>query len=140
MFWVKGILNISGGTFSQNEAPKGNGGVVYASEDSSVTISEGYFEGNEAVDGGAVYIAEDAELFVGGGFYSKNWARNGGGAFWAEDGGDLEVSESSSNIIIISSIVLSTEINFAFFIFQCCFPSLHCQYNFLFHMFRSSIS
>lgn len=90
VFWVKGILTISGGNFSQNVAP--SGGVVYASEGSSVTLSDGRFEGNDALDGGVVFIDENAELFVRGGFYSENKARNGGGVFWGDDGGDLEVS------------------------------------------------
>lgn len=92
MFQVNGILTISGGTFSQNSASSGNGGVVYASGDSSVTLSDGRFEGNDALNGGVVFIAEDAELFVRGGLYSGNSARNGGGVFWGEDVGDLEVS------------------------------------------------
>lgn len=49
VFWVKGILNISEGTFSQNKASDSNGGVVLAPEGSSVTLSDGCFKGNKAL-------------------------------------------------------------------------------------------
>ena len=64
---------------------------MYASQDSSISVWNGHFEGNEALDGGVVFIDEDSALAVRGGCYSGNKAQNGGGAFWKDNGGDIEV-------------------------------------------------
>ncbi|CAN0330304.1 unnamed protein product [Ascophyllum nodosum] len=94
VLWVKGELTITGGNFYGNTGSE-KGGVVYASEESSVNISGGNFESNEALDGGAVYVGEDAALSVEGGVFTANAARNGGGVFWTEDGGDIEITGGS---------------------------------------------
>lgn len=90
MFFVGGVLNITGGTFSENKATD-NGGILRADEESTVYLFDGLFEGNEANDGGVVSVSEDGNLFVLGGIYSGNKADNGGGVFWGDDGGNLEV-------------------------------------------------
>ena len=84
------MLNITGGNFSENDGSE-NGGVVFASQESSVTLYDGHFEDNIATDGGVVFVDENAKLVVRGGVYTDNEARNGGGVFWGEDDGDIEV-------------------------------------------------
>ena len=64
---------------------------MYASKESSISLYNGSFKGNEALDGGVVFIDEDSVLAVRGGRYSGNNARNGGGAFCKDDGGNIEV-------------------------------------------------
>ena len=64
---------------------------MYASQDSSISVWNGHFEGNKALDGGVVFIDDHSALTVQGGRYSGDKARNGGGAFWKDDGGDIEV-------------------------------------------------
>ena len=90
MFWTKGKLNITGGNFSKNDGSD-NGGVVFASQKSSVALHNGHFEDNIADDGGVVFVDKDVKLVVHGGVYTENEARNGGGVFWGGDGGDVEV-------------------------------------------------
>ena len=90
MFWTKGKLNITGGNFSKNDGSE-KGGVVFASQESSVALYNGHFEDNTANDGGVVFVDEDATLVVHGGVYTDNEARNGGGVFWGGDDGDVEV-------------------------------------------------
>ena len=84
------MLNITGGTFFGNDGSE-NGGVVFASQESSVTLYGGHFEDNIANGGGVVFVDEGATLVVQGGVYTKNEARNGGGVFWGADDGDVEV-------------------------------------------------
>ena len=84
------MLNITGGNFSGNDGSE-NGGVVFASEESSVTLRDGHFENNIATDGGVVFVDENAALVVSGGVYLGNEARNGGGVFWGGDEGDVKV-------------------------------------------------
>ena len=89
VFWVKGRLNISGGNFFRNVAS--DGGVVFASEESSVVISDGNFKQNEALDGGVVFVARGATLLVQGGIFTGNTGENGGGVFGTRKGGYIEV-------------------------------------------------
>ena len=56
-----------------------------------MTLFNGHFEDNKALNGGVVYVGEDAALSVQGGVFTENVARNGGGVFWKEGGGDIEV-------------------------------------------------
>lgn len=91
MFWTKGELNITGGTFYDNTASEA-GGVVFASSDASVIITGGVFEGNEAPNGGVVYVSEDADLLVEEGNFTGNTASNAGGAFYADEDADIEAS------------------------------------------------
>ena len=92
VFWVKGKFFINGGKFSDNYVSENSGGVVFASDYSSVTLSGGYFEGNDALNGGVAFVELDAVMLVEGGVFTGNIAQNGGGVFWGEDGGDLHVS------------------------------------------------
>lgn len=91
MFWSAGELNILGGTFIENEASD-DGGVIYASDNSLVTVADGIFRNNEAMNGGVVFADEDAVVLVQGGNFSDNFAENGGGAFFASNGGNMQVS------------------------------------------------
>ena len=84
------MLNITGGTFSGNGGSE-NGGVVFASQESSVTLCGGHFEDNIATNGGVVFVYKDATLVVRGGVFTENEARNGGGVFWGANSGDIEV-------------------------------------------------
>ena len=77
VFFVGGILNITGGNFSGNEASD-NGGILRADEESTVNLFDGIFEGNEANDGGVVSVNEGGNVFVHGGIYSDNIADSGG--------------------------------------------------------------
>lgn len=101
MFLARGVLNITGGNFSGNEASD-EGGVIKADEKSVVNLFDGDFQGNEALDGGVVFVSDGAILNVRGGNYSENIARNGGGAFWGEDGGDLEVITKNSYVFLLN--------------------------------------
>ena len=90
VFYIKGRLNISGGNFFRNVASE-DGGVVFASDESSVTVYDGQFEGNEALEGGVIYVSKDTTLIVQGGIFTRNTGENGGGAFWTKSGGNIEV-------------------------------------------------
>ena len=64
---------------------------MFASEQSSVTVYDGQFEGNEALEGGVIYVSKDTTLIVQGGIFTRNTGENGGGAFWTKSGGNIEV-------------------------------------------------
>ena len=65
---------------------------MFASAGSSVTVYDGHFEGNEALDGGVIYVSEDTMLIVQGGIFTRNTGENGGGVFWTKSEGNIEVS------------------------------------------------
>ena len=88
--WTKGEVSILGGNFRDNVATV-LGGVVFASDESSVTLTGGVFEGNRAVDGGVAYVLPEGALLVEGGVYSGNVAADAGGAFFASEDGSIEV-------------------------------------------------
>lgn len=91
--WSEGYVFIDGGHFLDNEALD-DGGVVYASGDSTTALQRGRFESNVASEGGVGYVNNDAALQVNGGNVTGNVARNEGGAFSVDEGGTIEVSEA----------------------------------------------
>lgn len=59
----KYTLNCSGTVFSQNTA-QNSGGVLYANQESAVTLTECDMGGNEALYGGAIYMGTAASIAV----------------------------------------------------------------------------
>ena len=88
--WTRGNFTVRDGIFRHNVASL-EGGAVFASADSSVTLSGGVFVANQAKDGGVVQVDFDATTLVQGGEYSQNLAQNNGGVVFVIRTGNLEV-------------------------------------------------
>ena len=81
-----------GGSFIGNEASH-DGGVIFASDDSTTKLTGGLFETNVARDGGVVIVCDNATLRVIAANVSGNDAHEEGGAFSVDEGGNMEVGE-----------------------------------------------
>ena len=90
MFWSKGTVNISGGTFTENYSRE-NGGVFFASNPSKFIVNGGVFANNTSKDGGVAVVGDEANLLVESGAFSWNEAESQGGAFSVEEGGGIQV-------------------------------------------------
>eukprot|EP00752_Nemacystus_decipiens_P007772 g6941.t1 len=89
--WTRGNFTVMDGVFRGNLVVLG-GGVVYASEDSSIALRRGVFTENRAKDGGVAQVESGSALLVEGGEYSENFAATNGGVLFSTDGGDVEVT------------------------------------------------
>ena len=90
MFWSKGTVNISGGTFTENYSRE-NGGVLFAANPSKFIVNGGVFANNTSKDGGVAVVGDEANLLVESGAFSWNEAEIQGGAFSVEEGGGIQV-------------------------------------------------
>lgn len=97
MFWSKGKVNISGGTFVDNESSE-NGGVFFCSESSIFTLVGGIFENNTSEDGAVAVIDKDASLLVESGVFSGNVADSQGGVFAVNEGGVIKVGRWNTSL------------------------------------------
>jgi hypothetical protein len=72
-------LSVSGGTFNGNQA--GDGGGISAEEGSTLSVSGGTFDGNQSGDGGGAILAGDnTNVTVVNSSFTNNIASFGGGA------------------------------------------------------------
>lgn len=101
--WTKGEAAILGGNFRDNVASVA-GGIVFASEESSVTLASGVFEGNRAIDGGVAFMHPGGSLAVEGGVYSGNVAADAGGAFYASEDGNIKVRSTETDQSVYSRL------------------------------------
>lgn len=69
-----------GGTFTENDSPE-NGGVIFCSEGSRITLTGGVFEDNTAQDGAVALVDGGSDLKVESGVFTGNVAESEGGAF-----------------------------------------------------------
>lgn len=88
--WTRGHVKVSDGIFRRNTASSG-GGVVFASDESSVALRGGNFTWNYAEDGGVALVDSGGTLLVEGSECSENVAVNDGGVFFSSHGGHLKV-------------------------------------------------
>ncbi|CAN0138387.1 unnamed protein product, partial [Pylaiella littoralis] len=91
VIWTIGNLTIRGGLFSRNIAPS-LGGVVSASDESTVLLEGGEFLSNEAAQGGVVFVDTGAALEVKGGVFEDNRAGNEGGVFAVFGEGHINIT------------------------------------------------
>ena len=89
VFWSKGELVIGGGSFIGNEA-ESDGGVIFASDDSTTKLTGGLFETNVARDGGVVIVCDNATLRVIAANVSGNDAHHEATEFSVDEGVDVE--------------------------------------------------
>ena len=84
---VDGVAAFENCDFKDNTCTEQNGGAVFASSNSSVTIQGGSFTGNKAVNGkgGAIYMDTNSSLRIDGATINGNSA-NCGSAFYANGG------------------------------------------------------
>ena len=96
VFWSKGDIVISGGTFAENTTPE-SGGVFFGSKESSITLSGGTFEKNMAEDGAVGSVSGGSSLLVENGVFTGNVAEGQGGVFSVIDGGDIQARRESKD-------------------------------------------
>ena len=70
-----------------------DGGVIFASDDSTTFLRGGDFVDNEASHGGVAIVGRTGTLRVLGGNVSGNSAHNEGGAFSVDAGGHINVGQ-----------------------------------------------
>lgn len=90
VFWSKGEVIITGGHFLGNEASD-DGGIFFASFNSTTVVEAGRFENNEASRGGVGCVSDGGILQVKGGSVTGNVANNEGGVFAVDEGRNLQV-------------------------------------------------
>lgn len=61
-----GSLTVTNGAVLQNSETTGNGGAVYAAENSTVNVNGGTINGNTAANGAGIYLAEGSTLNLSG--------------------------------------------------------------------------
>ena len=86
-------LSVSGGTFDGNQA--GAGGGISAEDGSTLSVSGSTFDGNQAGDGGGISAQDGSTLSVSGTTFDGNQASDGGGAIQAGDNTNVTVVNSS---------------------------------------------
>ena len=89
-----GTVEVTGGYISGGyNAGYSNGGGIWVSSGSAVTMNGGNIIGNRAGLGGGVYVSENSSFTMNGGTITKNTAQVGGGVYFAgtltENGGSL---------------------------------------------------
>lgn len=94
MIWTNGRLEIVDGNFTKNESPK-HGGVLLASEFSTINVAGGHFEGNKAQDGGVIMAVKGSIVYIEGGMFSGNDASSEGGAVSLSHGANIKVQTPS---------------------------------------------
>ncbi|MBO7726726.1 MAG: hypothetical protein J6S40_09715, partial [Thermoguttaceae bacterium] len=88
--------SFTGGTFSGNKAPTGNGGAICVTGGTKLSVSGTTFQSNEAINAGAIYSTLPTTE-ISGGTFSGNKATNGnGGAICVTDGNKLSVSNAAT--------------------------------------------
>lgn len=92
VIWSKGNVSISGGYFVSNEGWD-DGGVIYASDESTTTLEGGDFVDNKASHGGVITAVYSSSMRVEESTFSGNVAENDGGVFSCF-GGNIEVGEA----------------------------------------------
>lgn len=93
MLQLKGTaLNITDGDFFNNSASNG-GGVIHASGSSFVTLENGVFEDNKALNGGMLLVEATAEALIRGINCSRNYADDQGGALYLSEHTTIEVGQ-----------------------------------------------
>lgn len=105
MFWLEGTaLNITGGIVPGNSAT-GDGGVIYASGSSFVTLEGGIFEDNAAVNGGMLMVEASAEALIQGITCSGNSATDRGGAWNLGEDSTIEVGQREMVLLRFAAFV-----------------------------------
>lgn len=91
-------VTIAGGTISGNVAD--NGGAIYATQHSIITMNNGAISGNTATNkGGGICAEENLNIAISGGTISGNNAKNGGGVYaYPNNTTDVRVSISGGEI------------------------------------------
>jgi hypothetical protein len=99
--YVKGVLNLTGGSIKDNSSSTGGGG-VYIVEGGHFTMSGGTITGNrtgtaQKYSGGGVYVSEGGRFTLSGGTITGNESHGAGGGVFVEAGGVFDQNGGTIN-------------------------------------------
>ena len=101
MMLLGGTVTVTNSTFSGNTAT-GNGGAIYSSSNTDLTVSSSTFSNNTAGSGGAIRITDTSTATVSSSTFSANSASNGGA---------LYPNSSNPMMVINSTFTGNTAVN-----------------------------